>query len=70
MSTPPPIVPATWYSVTAEDTNPECRNYETIWNIALVYSNADGAFNVVCGICGHPMQVLTYTMLDPQPVFD
>lgn len=60
--------PAMWYEVTARDNNPACRNHDTTWDINPFYSNDGVHYSVVCGVCGQQMEILTATLLDPQPV--
>lgn len=64
--------PALYYDVTARDTNPDCVNYyETsgeIFEVPQFYSNGGtGTCFVTCGKCGQHMEILTATLLDPQP---
>lgn len=59
--------PALYYEVTARDANPECVNYEQEFTVAPFYSNAGTNCFVTCGICGERMEILTATLLDPQP---
>jgi hypothetical protein len=69
MSTPVSLAPATWYDVTARDNNPNCRNFDTTWDINPFYSNDGIHYSVICGICDQQMEILTATLLDPQPQF-
>lgn len=63
--------PALYYEVTARDTNPDCVNYfETsgeTFTVPEFYSNAGTNCSVTCGKCGQNMEILTATLLDPQP---
>jgi len=59
--------PALYYEVTARDSNPECVNYEQEFTVDQFYSNAGTNCFVTCGICGQRMEILTATLLDPQP---
>jgi hypothetical protein len=63
------LEPETWYTVTARDTNPDCRNYDKTFDFAEFYSNDGVHYSAVCGICGQPMEILTGTLLVPQPEF-
>jgi hypothetical protein len=66
MSTPV-FEPAKYYAVTARDNNEACRNYEKTFDVPQFYSNDGIHCSVVCGICGQQMEILTATLLDPQP---
>lgn len=63
--------PALYYEVTARDTNPGCVNYfETsgeTFTVPEFYSNDGTTCYVQCGKCGQHMEILTATLLDPQP---
>lgn len=59
--------PALYYAVTARDNNEACRNYDTTWDVNPFYSNDGIHCYVQCGICGQRMEILTATLLDPQP---
>lgn len=60
--------PALYYEVTAQDLNSDCINYEQVFTVAEFYSNAGGTTCYVqCGRCGQHMEILTATLLDPQP---
>jgi len=59
--------PALYYDVTAQDTNPDCVNYEQVFDVPQFYSNAGTNCFVQCGKCGQHMEILTATLLDPQP---
>ena len=61
--------PELWYEVTARDNNPDCRNSGQTFDVNPFYSNDGVHYSVVCGVCGHDMEILTATLLDPQPVF-
>ncbi|MFF2522222.1 hypothetical protein [Streptomyces liangshanensis] len=63
---PPIFDPALYYRVTARDTNPYCRNFESVFLVAECYSNA-GHPRVVCGLCGTDMTLLSGVLLNPQP---
>ncbi|MEW2402120.1 hypothetical protein [Streptomyces sp. NPDC046862] len=76
MSTP--IEPGTYYDVTVRcntrtlpnqqgqgDPQP-CPNYERVWDVTEVYSNA-GQLRVQCGLCQKDTEILTATKMDPQP---
>lgn len=65
----PVFEPALYYDVTARDNNPDCRNYEQIFDINPFYSNDGVHVSVGCGVCGQRMEILTATLLDPQPQF-
>lgn len=67
MSTPPlTYVPATWYSATATCHTPTCPNLDRVMDVPLLYSNG-GDPVVVCGLCSKRAEILTATLLDPQP---
>ncbi|MEU1293068.1 hypothetical protein ABZ439_11640 [Streptomyces sp. NPDC005840] len=59
--------PATFYAVTARDNNPDCENYEETFEVPQFYSNAGTNCYVQCGKCKARMEILTATVLDPQP---
>lgn len=59
--------PALYYEVTAQDLNPDCVNYEQTFTVAEFYSNGGTNCYVQCGRCGQHMEILTATLLDPQP---
>lgn len=63
--------PALYYEVTARDTNPNCVNYfETsgeTFTVPEFYSNDGTTCYVQCGKCGQHVEILTATLLDPQP---
>lgn len=59
--------PAKWYEVTARDNNQACRNYEQTFDIPEFYSNDGIQCYVQCGVCGQRMEILTATLLNPQP---
>ena len=59
--------PALYYEITAQDMNPDCVNYEQIFTVSEFYSNAGTNCYVQCGRCGQHMEILTATLLDPQP---
>ncbi|MER6531147.1 hypothetical protein [Streptomyces sp. NPDC001508] len=61
--------PAKYYSVTARDNNPACRNFEDVFDVPYFYSNAGSNCSVQCGVCGQRMEILTAVLLDPQPEF-
>ena len=67
MSSDVTFQPAMYYDVTARDNNPDCRNYEQVFDVPQFYSNAGTNCFVQCGICGQQMEILTATLLDPQP---
>lgn len=56
-----------YYEVTAQDLNPDCRNYEQIFDVPQFYSNDGVHCYVQCGLCRQNMEILTATLLDPQP---
>lgn len=60
--------PELWYAVIARDNNQDCRNYEKTFDVNPFWSNDGIHYSVVCGICGQEMEILTATLLDPQPV--
>lgn len=66
MSTPPTLQPGLWYDITAQDVNPECRNYEGTFEVNPCYSNG-GTVRIVCGVCGQDMVIVGAVLLDPQP---
>jgi hypothetical protein len=68
MSSDVTLDPELWYDVTARDNNPACRNYEKVFDVNPFYSNDGIHYSVVCGRCGQLMEILTATLLDPQPV--
>jgi len=59
--------PALYYEVTARDNNEACRNYELTFDVPQFYSNDGVHCSVQCGVCAQPMEILTATLLDPQP---
>lgn len=63
---PPVLEPAKWYAITVRDVNPDCPNYEKVFDVPEAYSNG-GTMHIVCGVCGQDMQLLTAVLLDPQP---
>ncbi|MFJ5294539.1 hypothetical protein [Streptomyces sp. NPDC088348] len=63
------FIPAMYYKATAEDTNPDCENYEQTFDLADLYSNNGTNILVQCGLCGQPMTVTSATILDPQPEY-
>ncbi|KIZ16824.1 hypothetical protein [Streptomyces natalensis] len=67
MSSDVTLEPALYYEVTARDNNPDCRNYNQVFDIPQFYSNDGIRYAVVCGVCGQQMEILTATLLDPQP---
>lgn len=67
MADPLILQPATYYAVTARDNNPDCRNYEQVFNVPQFYSNDGIHYGVTCGRCGQQMELLTAVILDPQP---
>jgi hypothetical protein len=59
--------PAMYYEVTARDNNADCVNYEQTFTVPEFYSNDGTNCYVQCGRCGQHMEILTATLLDPQP---
>ena len=59
--------PAKYYEVTARDNNEACTNADKTFTVPMFYSNAGTNCFVQCGICGQHMEILTATLLDPQP---
>lgn len=59
--------PALYYEVTARDNNEACENSGQTFTVPEFYSNAGVNCYVVCGKCGQRMEILTATLLDPQP---
>ena len=59
--------PALYYEVTARDNNPDCRNFEQEFTVNPFYSNDGIHCTVQCGVCHQNMEILTATLLDPQP---
>lgn len=59
--------PALYYEVTARDNNPECVNSGQTFTVPEFYSNAGTNCFVECGKCGQHMEILTATLLVPQP---
>jgi hypothetical protein len=66
MSTPT-FQPSLYYEVTARDNNPDCRNFEQVFDVPQFYSNDGIHCYVQCGICRQNMEILTAVLLDPQP---
>ena len=62
--------PAKYYEVTARDNNEACRNFEQVFTVPQFYSTDGTHCSVTCGICRQPMEILTATLLDPQPPAD
>lgn len=66
--------PALYYDVTAQDDNPDCANYfETsgkTFEVNPFFSNDGVHCYVTCGLCRQHMEILTATLLDPQPPAD
>jgi hypothetical protein len=67
MSTPVTFLPSLYYEVTARDNNPDCRNYDQVFDLPQFYSNDGVHCYVTCGICRQRMEILTAVLLDPQP---
>lgn len=67
MSSDVTLQPATYYDVTARDNTPDCRNYQQVFDIPQFYSNDGIHYSVTCGVCGKTMEILTATILNPQP---
>jgi hypothetical protein len=67
MSTPMTFLPSLYYEVTARDNNPDCRNYDQVFDLPQFYSNDGVHCYVTCGICRQRMEILTAVLLDPQP---
>jgi hypothetical protein len=61
------FLPAMYYEVTARDNNPSCVNFEQVFTVEQFYSNAGTNCFVQCGRCKQHMEILTATLLDPQP---
>jgi hypothetical protein len=59
--------PAMYYEVTARDNNEACGNYGETFTVPQFYSNGGTNCYVQCGRCGQHMEILTATLLDPQP---
>jgi hypothetical protein len=63
--------PGLYYMVTAKDTNPDCVNFfelaGEIFTVPEFYSNDGVHCFVQCGKCRQRMEILTATLLDPQP---
>lgn len=59
--------PATYYDITARDNNPDCVNFEEVFTISEFYSNGGSNCFVQCGRCKQHMEILTATVMDPQP---
>lgn len=57
---------AKWYAVTARDNNEACENWDRVFEVTPLYSNG-GTAQVDCGLCRQPMEILTATLLEPQP---
>jgi hypothetical protein len=58
--------PALWYTVTAQDDNPDCGNLGETFEVNPCYSNG-GAVTIECGLCRQPMTIVSATLLAPQP---
>jgi hypothetical protein len=65
----PVFAPALYYDVTVRDNNEACRNFGETFDVNPFYSNDGVHCYVQCGICSQLMEILTATLLDPQPVF-
>ncbi|MFJ9012356.1 hypothetical protein [Streptomyces canus] len=59
--------PALYYTVTARDNNEACSNSGQVFTVPEFYSNAGTNCFVQCGVCRQHMEILTATLLDPQP---
>ncbi|MEU6925467.1 hypothetical protein [Streptomyces sp. NPDC046631] len=59
--------PATYYSATVTDTNPDCENIGKTFDIAELYSNDGHIITVQCGLCSQLMTITSATRLNPQP---
>jgi hypothetical protein len=59
--------PALYYAVTARDNNEACPNFDKTFEVNPFYSNAGTNCYVQCGLCHQNMEILTATLLDPQP---
>ncbi|MGW4784239.1 hypothetical protein [Streptomyces sp. NPDC004230] len=71
MSTPPPppLEPAMWYAVQAQDNTETCENFGKVFDVNPFYSNDGIQVLIECGLCRQPMEMISATLLDPQPVF-
>jgi hypothetical protein len=58
--------PALWYSVTARDDNEACDNSGKEFVVDPCYSNG-GIVVIQCGLCRQGMEIISATLLDPQP---
>ncbi|MFG2677061.1 hypothetical protein [Streptomyces sp. NPDC048445] len=61
------FIPATYYSVTATDKNPDCVNLNKTFEVTQFYSNDGHNLVVACGLCGQLMTITSASILDPQP---
>lgn len=61
------FLPAMYYEVTARDNNEACQNFGETFTVPEFYSNDGIHCYVQCGRCGQHMEILTATLLDPQP---
>lgn len=71
MTTPPPEItyePSTYYDLTARCINSACPVYDQVFQVGYAYSNANALCVVFCGICDSQDEILTATVMDPQPV--
>lgn len=61
------FAPATYYSITATDKNPDCVNLDKTFAVPEFYSNDGHNLVVACGLCSKLMTITSATLLVPQP---
>lgn len=60
------FVPATYYAAVVQCLTETCPNYLKPIDVPELYSNG-GTPGVQCGLCQHSMDIMSATVLDPQP---
>lgn len=58
--------PGMFYAAVVRDVTEECVNFGESFDVPELYSNG-GQAAVTCGLCHQPMELVSATLLDPQP---
>ncbi|MFD3456836.1 hypothetical protein ACFWVC_32255 [Streptomyces sp. NPDC058691] len=58
--------PSRFYDAVVQCLTEMCENYLKAIDVTELYSNG-GTPGIECGLCQHRMEVLSATLMDPQP---
>ncbi|TKA04824.1 hypothetical protein [Actinacidiphila oryziradicis] len=61
------FAPATYYAAVVQRLTETCPNYLQPIDVPQLYSNGGTPGGVQCGLCQHSMDIMSATVLDPQP---